>query len=123
MKFVEKFTIIVEIHLLVTDFDCKTIGGNEIGVSCKFPFKYSIWDDISYAPNMIRPLARMLTKPVAFNSCTDYQNAGIMWCATNVTSNGRYIPGYWGNCPERIPCNNEEGNSIILLRVWYIPRY
>ena len=72
---------------------------------------------------MIRPLARMLISPVEFNSCTDYQNAGIMWCATNLTLNGRYIPGYWGNCPETIPCNNEEGNSMTFVRVWYIPRY
>ena len=66
---------------------------------------------------MIRPLARLLMSPVEFNSCTDYQNAGIMWCATNLTLNGRYIPGYWGTCPETIPCNNEEGEFYDFLNL------
>ena len=39
-----------------------------------------------------------------FDICTDYQNSGIKWCATKLTSDG-----HWGKCPDTIPCNTEEG--------------
>ena len=71
---------------LIKETDCITVGGNQIGVPCKFPFMYNAWDDMYYTPNIIRPLTRWLLTPTKFDSCTDYQTSGTKWCATNVTS-------------------------------------
>ena len=76
----------------VLNTDCKTIGGNHIGVPCQFPFLHNPRDEIPYIPNIIRYSLSVLT-PNKFDTCNDNQNAGTKWCATKLTSDGRYIPG------------------------------
>jgi len=91
------------------DSQCITVGGNDSGVSCKFPFKYDIWDDVPYAPATIMRWP-WFHKQMVFENCTNYRKSGSRpWCATKVTSNNRYISGNWGECPDTLGCNLVEG--------------
>ena len=80
---------------------CFTIGGNAIGLRCKFPFIYNKWIDYPYVP---ASFIRWFPNEIKFDSCTDFRNAGRLWCATKLTSDGRYIPGSWGECPDSPIC-------------------
>ncbi len=63
-------------------------------------------DDIPYVPSTI---FRWFSTERKFENCTDFRSSGISWCATKVTANNRYIPGYWGICPDTVSCNTVEG--------------
>ena len=80
---------------------CITVGGNIVGHSCKFPFYYSKWNDYPYVP---ASFLRWFPNGIKFESCTGFGNDGKLWCATKVTSDNRYIPGHWGECPETSSC-------------------
>ena len=85
------------------------MGGNDIDKPCQFPFTYYIWDDIPYAPATIVRWP-WFSKVIKFENCTTYRQSGTLaWCATKVTSNNRYIPGHWGECPDTLKCNLVEG--------------
>ena len=89
--------------------ECITVGGNSVGVRCKFPFIYDRWDAIPYAPfsNF-----RWFSPEQKFDSCTDYNFYKVKrkrWCATKVTPDNRYVPGHWGECPDDIACYNNGG--------------
>ena len=102
-------TNIYLICCLLLDSQCITVGGNDSGVSCKFPFKYDIWDDVPYAPATIMRWP-WFHKQMVFENCTNYRKSGSRpWCATKVSSNNRYISGYWGECPDTLGCNLVEG--------------
>ena len=95
--------------------ECITIGGNYVGVRCKFPFIYDRWDAIPYAPfsNF-----RWFSPEQRFDSCTDYNFWKLKrkpWCATKVTSDNKYVPGHWGECPDNIACYNNGGQLYILF--------
>ena len=81
--------------------NCFTVGGNIIGHKCKFPFIYNKWDDYPYVP---ASFLRWFPNEIKFESCTDFRNSGRLWCATKVTSDNRYIPGNWGECPDSPIC-------------------
>ena len=80
---------------------CITVGGNAVGERCKFPFIYNKCNAYPYIPSC---LARGFSNEIKFESCTDFGNNGKLWCATKVTSDDRYIPGHWGECPELPIC-------------------
>ena len=67
---------------------CNTNGGSHPNVPCVFPFIY---------------------KGTTYNECTDVDNNGVPWCATQ-TLDDAYVPGYWGNCEEG--CPGGSGNCI-----------
>ena len=67
-----------------------------------------MWDDIPYVPTTI---LRWFSREIKFENCTDYRKSGRRWCATKVTSSNRYVPGYWGECPDTLPCNAIEGKK------------
>ena len=85
---------------------CITIEGEP----CKFPFVYDVWDDIPYVPATI---LRWFSSEIKYENCTDNMNSGRSWCATKVTSQNKYVPGYWGECPDSVSCNAVEGNDHI----------
>ena len=91
--------------------ECVTVGGEIVGVSCKFTFIYDVWDDIPYVPATI---LRWFSAPIVFENCTDYRRSGRKWCATKVTSKDRYIPGNWGECTDTLVCNAIEGINCTL---------
>ena len=100
------------IKCFIPDSQCVTVGGNDIGLRCKFPFKYDIWEDIPYtSATIIRWLG--FHKEIEFENCTSYSYHtsyhGRPWCATKITSNNRYISGHWGECPDTLGCSLEEG--------------
>ena len=105
------------IYYHLPDNQCITVGGRDIGASCKFPFKYDIWDDVPYAPATILRWP-WFHKEMVFENCTNYRKSGgRKWCATKITSSNRYISGYWGECPDTLSCNLVEGmnwNNIIM---------
>ena len=80
---------------------CRTVAGNIIGRKCKFPFIYNKWNDYPYVP---ASFLRWFPNEIEFESCTAFRNSGRLWCATKVTSNDRYIPGQWGECPDTPIC-------------------
>ena len=80
---------------------CITVGGNVIGHKCKFPFIYNKWNDYPYVP---ASFLRWFPNEIRFESCTDFRNSRRLWCATKVTSDDRYIPGSWGECPDSTIC-------------------
>ena len=83
--------------------ECVTLGGE----TCQFPFIYDRMDDIPYVPATI---VRWFFTTKEFKNCADFPNkSGKRWCATKVTSDNRYIPGHWGECPNKIACNSMEG--------------
>ena len=86
-----------------TSSDCFTVGGNIIGRKCEFPFIYNKWDDYPYVP---ASFLRWFPNEIKFERCTDFRNSGRLWCATKVTSDDRYIPGNWGECPDSPICRN-----------------
>ena len=87
--------------------ECITVGGKHVGVACKFPFVYNVFDDIPYVP---ATLIRWFSTEQRFENCTDYRKkSGRNWCATKTTTNNRYIPGYWGECPDSNACSAIEG--------------
>ena len=95
--------------LYLPDSQCITDGGKDIGVSCKFPFKYDIWDDVPYAPATIMRWP-WFHKQMVFENCTSYRKSGSRpQCATRVTANNRYISGHWGEYPDTLGCNLVEG--------------
>ena len=55
----------------ISEKECETISG----IKCVFPFKYI---------------------GVTYEECTTTGNYGIMWCATEVETNGDYAR--YGNC-------------------------
>ena len=64
-------------------------------------------DDVPY---VLATMIRWLSTERTFNNCTDYRKkSGRSWCATKTTSNGRYVPGHWGECPNSYSCNTVEG--------------
>ena len=105
-------------HSFKGPFDCITNGGNYPGVTCKFPFYYETWDDIPYIPTtLLRLFTNSQYNLNKFDKCTDYKNNGKKWCATRVTSTNRYISGKWGECPDIIECNCQQGKENIDLIV------
>ena len=55
-------------------------------------------------------MIRWFSTEKKFESCTDYnKKTGRKWCATKTTSNDRYVPGHWGECPDTYVCNTDEG--------------
>ena len=80
---------------------CLTVGGSIIGRKCKFPFIYNKWNDYPYVP---ASFLRWFPNEIEFESCTAFRNSGRLWCATKVTSDDRYIPGQWGECPDTPIC-------------------
>ena len=99
-------------HLFnITNEECVTVGGNKVGKSCKFPFVYDVLDDYPYVP---ATMFRWFSTAIKFENCTDFRNSGRSWCATKVTSNGKYVSGHWGECPDTFKCNAIEGEYIIL---------
>ena len=83
------------------------MGGNDAGVSCKFPFVYDMWDDFPYVPATVM---RRFSSEKRFESCTDYRKKSRRsWFATKTTSNNRYIPSHWGECPDTFAFNTDEG--------------
>ena len=82
---------------------CRTVAGNIIGRKCKFPFIYNKWNDYPYVP---ASFLRWFPNEIKFESCTDFRNSGRLWCATKVTSDDRYIPGNWGECPDSPICRS-----------------
>ena len=90
---------------------CFTVGGNIVGHKCKFPFIYNKWDDYPYVP---ASFLRWFPNEITFESCTDFRNSGRLWCATKVTSDDRYIPGNWGECPDTPICRRGRGKSPFL---------
>merc|ERR1711963_362176 len=93
----------------ITNGECITVGGNKVGASCKFPFVYDLLDDYPYVPATI---LRWFSPLIKFENCTAFQNSGRNWCATKVTSNGKYVGGHWGECPDTIECNAVEGSWL-----------
>jgi len=94
------------------DNQCYTIGGQDIGAKCIFPFKYDIWDDVPYAPASIVRWP-WFHKEMVFENCTTYRKPGDRpWCATKVTSNNRYISGNWGECHDTPSCSLVEGTWL-----------
>ena len=64
-------------------------------------------DDSPYLPVT---MIRWFSTEKKFESCTDYnKKTGRKWCATKTTSNDRYVPGHWGECPDTYVCNTDEG--------------
>ena len=98
---------------IISEGDCKTVGGPSVGSNCKFPFIYHTWDDIPYVP---LTLIRWFSTEKKFESCTnnEYKKDGARWCATKVTSNNRYIPGHWGECPATAVCDTVHGSVFYL---------
>ena len=77
-------------------------------MECKFPFIYDLWDDVPYFPATI---LRWFSEERTFHSCTDFKKVEGKWCATKVTSNRRYVPGFWGECPSTNACKT--GNQML----------
>ena len=50
-----------------------------------------------------------------FDKCTNYKSNVGKWCATKVTSENRYISGFWGECPITESCNSVEGKAEYLF--------
>ena len=111
----------MEVYLYIDEGkECITVGGSNIGATCKFPFIYNIWDDIPYVPATILRWLSWLSEDITFDYCTDFTivdyaylsiykkfrksliSPGKMWCATKLTADNRYVPGYWGVCPDTI---------------------
>ena len=71
-----------------------------------------MWDDFPYVP---ATMIRWFSTSKRFDNCTDYnKKTGRTWCATKTTSDGQYIPGYWGECPDSHACNAIEGTLSML---------
>ena len=94
----DEYSCEMDLHL---SSHCFTIGGNDIGLRCKFPFIYNKWYDYPYVP---ASFIRWFPNEIKFDSCTDFRNAGRLWYSTKLTSDGRYIPGSWGECPDSPIC-------------------
>ena len=60
---------------------------------CVFPFIYS---------------------EIEFNECTDFQNGGVLWCATQVDGDG-YYNGNYGTCSENCPGTIRDKH---IQRIW-----
>ena len=75
-----------------------------------------MWDDIPYVPATI---LRWFSKEKKFESCTQYRKSGRKWCATKTTSDDRYVPGHWGECPDNTHygCHVDEGLKVALYQI------
>jgi len=106
--FITSAVLVTSLHSRITESECVTVGGNRVGVPCKFPFVYDMYDDLPYVP---ATMIRLFSTEKKFESCTDYnKKTGRKWCATKTTSNDRYVPGHWGECPDTYVCNTDEGS-------------
>jgi len=67
---------------------CTTVGGGDVGASCRFPFKYK---DQSYSGCIL----------------VDADD-GIPWCSTLTDGDGQHVGGQgkWGHCPGSCPKDN-----------------
>ena len=72
-------------------------------------------DQVPYVPATI---IRWFSGVRKFENCTDFQNSGTKWCATKVTSDNKYVHGHWGVCPDSLQCNNVEGDSKSISRIF-----
>ena len=95
---------------------CVTLGGNIVGHRCKFPFVYNRWNDYPYVP---ASFIRWFPNEIKFESCTNFRNNGKLWCVTKVTSDNRYIPGHWGECPETTICGAVKRKYTLLFAIAY----
>ena len=50
---------------------------------------------------------------IKFDNCTDYRSIGKKWCATKITTSNRYVPGFWGECPDTLSCNGLKGKAKV----------
>jgi len=63
---------------------CITVGGDDIGSSCVFPFTFN---------------------RVVYDKCTTVDDTeGKPWCSTLTDEEGEYLNGNWGYCPSSASC-------------------
>ena len=76
-------------------------------------------DAIPYIPtSFLRLFTNSQQNAIKFETCTDYDNDGKKWCATKVTSDNKYVNGFWGECSDTLNCNTVEGkdNFYVLIK-------
>ena len=86
---------LLAIYFFFLDSSCRTRASKgkknpDANRACIFPFKY---------------------QGKEFGKCTTYKNSGALWCATEVSSDGSYVPysGKWGKCTKE--CTGNKYNT------------